>query len=197
MGPAMNMKESDIKHYLIGNGGAKVKFIEKRGTLLNLALIVLTLAVFQGCGSKHDTAPSGSSITITPSDLSLSNIYLYGDVKQDYVVTLKYSDGTPIPDTALTVKGSYASPVTSTTGSYKVPRYQFWHYSNANANADNVAENSGFTAITDKSGNYTFSIQIYSTVTLTTNGTPVNNAFTDNITVTSGAASGSTKVTVN
>lgn len=175
----------------------KMIWLKKHTALFILTLFLLPLVMLQGCGNKHDTAPSGSTITINPQDMSVSGLETYGDMTVNYTATLTYSDGTPIPDTALTIDGGFAAPVTSTTGTYKTPFYQFWHYENANANADNVAENKGYTAITDKSGSYKFSIQIYSMVSLTANGPLSKNAFSDKISVTSGAAVGSTKITVN
>jgi hypothetical protein len=158
----------------------------KMKTLMFMSLLLLPVIIFQGCGSKGDPAPSGAKLVINPPTVSLTNINAYGDVPVNYVVTLLDSTGSPIPDTAVVVTGSFANPVTSSTGTISAPRYQFWGYPNANANPSNIPVNSGFTAVTDKFGNYAFSIQIYSEINI--GGTLFPNVFTDSINVSSGGA---------
>ena len=144
------------------------------------------MVIFQGCGSKGDPAPSGAKIVINPNTVSFINPFLVGDVTQDYVVTLQDSTGLPIPDTAVVITGSFANPVTSSTGTINAPRYQFWGYPGGSGAAGNIPVGSGFKAVTDKFGNYAFSIQIFAIVNV--GGTLTPNAFTDNINVSSGGA---------
>jgi|GEM_PF-6996241 len=159
-----------------------------------LVILGAFLLLIQGCGSKNSAAPDGSTITINPASISATNIYLYGDVIQDYSVVVKYSDGTPIPYAGVTVAGSFAVPVASSAGPNAAARYQFYALPGANANPSNVPENNGFVGETDKNGVYQFSIQIYSEVTLT--GVLVPNAFTDTILVTSGTAQANTTLNI-
>jgi hypothetical protein len=169
-------------------------FREMYIALFIMVIFAMPMILLQGCGSKHEAAPSGSEIIVNPDKVDLANIAFYGDVIQNYVVTLQYADGTPIPDTDLFISGSFADPVISSTGPFVIPRYQFWLYPNANANPINVRVNSGFTAKTDESGNYNFSVQIYSSVTVS--GVLVGNAFGDVIFITSGDAVGTTELNV-
>src|SRR5208337_346808 len=122
-----------------------------------LTAVTTVVILFQGCGSKNSDAPDGSTITINPSSLTLTNPFLYGDVIQDYTVTVRYADGTPIPDVALSISGSFAFPVVSSSGPIIAPRYEFWNTPGGNANTNGGSRvNNGFNAETDSSGTYKF-----------------------------------------
>jgi hypothetical protein len=160
-----------------------------------LAAVATMIILFQGCGSKNSDAPDGSTITINPSSLTLKNPFLFGDVIQDYTVIARYADGTPIPDVALSISGAFGFPVvTSTGGGFNSPCYEFWSAPGGSAGGG-TRVNNGFTAETDSSGTYKFSIVIYSEVT-GTGGVFGPNAFTDTIQVLSGTAIGQTTITV-
>src|SRR5208337_2064737 len=125
-----------------------------------LTAVTTVVILFQGCGSKNSDAPDGSTITINPSSLTLTNPFLYGDVIQDYTVTARYADGTPIPDVALSISGSFAFPViTSTGGAFNSPCYEFWNAPGGSAGGGSRVDN-GFVAETDSSGTFKFSIVI-------------------------------------
>ncbi len=145
----------------------------------------------QGCGNKGENAPDGSTITINPSTLNLTNLYLYGDAIQDYQVIVKYSDGTPVPYADVLIAGTYAYPVVSSEVD-SAPSYAFYEYPGANGNPSNVLENNGFVGETDANGVYQFSIEIFSMVSLTSGGPLTPNVFTDTILVSSGTAQAST-----
>jgi hypothetical protein len=155
------------------------------------------MSMMQGCGKDDfEQAPSGATIAVNPPSLDASNIYLVGDLVANYVVTLSYKDGTPIPNGLLFISGGFANPVSSSTGTLLVPRYQFWGYPNANLNPGNIPVNNGFTAVTNDFGTYSFSVQIYSSVSYTDPAIIWPNAFTDVINVTSGSAFGQTKLNI-
>jgi hypothetical protein len=162
--------------------------------IILLAAVASMVILFHGCGSKNSDAPDGSSITISPSSLTLANINLFGDVIQDYTVTARYADGTPIPDVALSISGSFAFPVITSSGGLSSPFYQFWNAPGGSAGGGQLVNN-GFVAETDDSGIFKFSIVIFSEVT-GTGGALVPSAFTDTINVMSGPALGQTTIAV-
>jgi len=158
-----------------------------------LAAAATMVFLFQGCGSKNSDAPDGSTISINPTSLTLTNPFLAGNVIQDYTVIARYADGLPIPDVALSISGSFAVPLTS-SGPIVSPRYQFYNAPGGDQGGGQ-AVNNGFIAETDSSGTYKFSIVIFSEVT-STGGLLVPNAFTDTINVMSGTAIGQTSISV-
>jgi hypothetical protein len=173
-----------------------MKSYNKIGILAGVAMLIMFMSIIQGCGKDDfEQAPSGATIEINPPSADYSNINLVGDVVVDYVVTLKYSDGTPIPNTLLRISGGFANPVTSSTGT-ATPLYQFWGYPGGQLIPGNIPVPSGYTAVTDNFGTYSFSVQIYSMVSYTDPAILWPNAFTDAINVTSGSAFATTKLNV-
>ncbi len=122
-------------------------------TLIILSLLLISGFPF-GCGNKIDTIPDGSTITIDPPSVAFANIF--SDVIQNFTVTVRYPDGTPIPYAYVQVEGSFAIP-------NGMGLYQFYYYPFGTDNPSNVAVPSGFTAQTREDGTYTFSIVIFGT----------------------------------
>lgn len=157
----------------------------------NFRLVPLFLLVFlvlaSACGKDSDTgiagvtsdclAPAGSTITVMPVDPEIA-ITGY-DVPYDLWVIVSYPDKTPMPKACVTITGAFAS-VSPT------PLYTFDYYP-VNDPKGPVYVQSGFTAQTDNSGVYRFSIFIPSSTVL----------FEDDIVVRSGTASGQTHIKYN
>lgn len=114
--------------------------------ILSLALVFVIFP--QGCGKPFESIPDGSTLTIDPTEAKFNNIY--ADTVQNFTVTARYPDGTPIPYAVLTVTGSFAVP-------NGMGLYQFYYYPGGSLVA-NTAVNSGFQAQTNADGTYTFSV---------------------------------------
>jgi hypothetical protein len=155
-------------------------------------VLVLSAVLLHACGKKKNEAADGSTITIQPPSVDYNNIFLVGDIVQNYSLMLKYPDGTPVPNTILKISGGFAEPI---TGGVNVPRYQFYYGPNANRDPSNIPVDNGFTAQTNDNGVYEFSILIFSELTSTT-GVVIPNAFTDTIYAASGTAQATTEVNV-
>ena len=132
-----------------------------------------------GCGKTDSiTAPSGSTITVNPSSVSITGP-ISGDVIQNFRVSIKDKIGNPLNNAQLFIFGMAAAPRTPT-------RYQFYREVNANTAVD-----SGYTASTNSFGVYEFSIKIPASV----NGS--SNSVTDQIEISSGDAFVSVTVTLS
>ena len=164
-----------------------MKILKINTTIVHLFLFLSTLIVVHGCGHSQGNVPDGSTVTINPSIVNLTNSYVVGDVIQNFEVVVKDFNLNPVPNATLTISGGFANPVSNTTGPDVSPRYQFYYYING-YNAPNVLENNGYTAQTNDSGVYEFSIVVYSSVTLTSGGPPIPNDFNDTIYVAAGTA---------
>ncbi len=111
----------------------------------NILLISSVFLLFS-CGGKGDSAPSGSSMTIFPTEISYGGIATTAVV--NISVTVKNDNGVPLNNVDLNISGGFAAP--------RVPsRYQFYK----DRDADGPV-NSGFTGTTDTEGVYDFSIKI-------------------------------------
>lgn len=151
-------------------------------------MLILIVIALQGCGraDTHPTSvPDGSTITITPTTLTLSKI---DNTSQDFSVTVKDKNGEPINKAQIQISGAFAEPRNATNTN---ARYQFYRFPGGEVIPGNIPVNSGFTAETDSNGVYKFSITIYGQV----GGVP--NAFTDNINIHSGTAFGSVTLTIS
>ena len=137
-----------------------------------LFLTVLTSALIVGVGGcgRTDIAPDGSTITITPTSMTLKNTT--SDTSNDFTVIVRYPDDKPIPYAKVKISGGFAAPNKGAT-------YQFYYYTGGSANTGNAAVDSGFIGQTDKMGIYKFSVVVYGAST----------GFDDTIMVESGTAS--------
>jgi hypothetical protein len=140
-------------------------------SVLVLAFLFAPVVLFQGCGDNKNI-PDGSTITITPDTVSLTNV---GEQVVNFKVVVRYADGTPMPYANLVVTGGFASPATTAA-------YQFYWYPGGNLVTNTMVDN-GFKPQTDKSGVYDFSIVVFGTT-----------AFSDTIYVTSGSVVGSSTI---
>ena len=162
--------------------------------LLILAFILVSSALLLACGKKKENAPDGSTITFNPLGHTQTGISAPTCVTFD--VTVRYSDGTPMPNAIVTIFGPFAEPRNTANSS---ARYQFYAFGNCDLNpAGNVPVASGFEVQTNDSGLYTFSANIFDLVTLTTpTGTlTAPNVFADTIEAHSGQAFGSAEIAV-
>ena len=150
-----------------------------------LALPIILVILFQGCGKKTDTTPAGSTITFNPTDFTISSPATI--CLSPINVIVRYSDGTPIPKALVTISGGFAVPnvdATMVTGS---GLYQFYSVPNCGG----IAVDSVFQAKTDDTGVYSFSAVIPGLITgITSTGAPFSalNSFTDRLVATSDTA---------
>ncbi|OGW33742.1 MAG: hypothetical protein A2X58_09695 [Nitrospirae bacterium GWC2_56_14] len=145
-------------------------------SVLVLSFLIAPIVLFQGCGD-NESAPDGSTITLSPNDVSLNNA---GETVVNLKVIVRYPNGTPMPYANVVISGGFAIP--STLG-----LYQFYWFPDGNLNADPakiIPVDSGFMAQTNEYGVYDFSIVVF--------GLP----FEDTIHVTSGTAAGTADLTV-
>ncbi len=140
----------------------------KRNYFLLFTVCSLLFSVLLwGCGDSV-SAPTGSTITINPSSLSIESIA--GDTIYNYTVYVTNKEGNPLDGIEIWISGAFAAPRTPA-------RYQFCRKS------DGIEPvNSSFSAETDELGVYYFSI----IVPVIVDGEP--NAFKDDIEVRSGSA---------
>lgn len=118
---------------------------------LAMLLVLFAVILAQGCGnSQHECeeAPDKSSIIITPSSQTMTP-----GATLDWTVVVVYPDNTPMPFACLTISGAQAVPNGTS--------YQFQFF--PSSVIPNAPVNSGFTAKTDKFGQYTFSTLISAT----------------------------------
>jgi hypothetical protein len=151
--------------------------------ILVLALPIILVILFQGCGNT-DTTPDKSTIEFAPISFTIASpeTVCLPLIK----VIVRYSDTTPRPKAVVTISGGFAVPnvITGVTGS---GLYQFY----TEPNCGGVPVDSGFQAKTDDTGVYSFSAIIYGLITETTStGLPVQilNSFTDKLVATSDTA---------
>jgi len=140
---------------------------------LVLALLIIPTVLFPGCGD-NTSIPDKSTITLDPSSVTLKNPPM--DTAVNFKVTIRYSDGTPIPNARMFISGGFAQPNAAGL-------YQFYYYPNGTQNP-NTAVNSGYEAQADDFGVYNFSIVLS------------GSAFNDTIYVTSGTAVESATIAV-
>jgi hypothetical protein len=122
-------------------------------------------------------APAGSTITVLPLDPEIA--ITGSDLPVDFWAIVTYSNNTPMPKACVTITGTFAA-------ASPTPLYTFNYYPVGHAKGP-VYVPSGFTAQTDDSGVYRFSILIPSSTV----------AFEDSIIVTSGANAGQTHIKFN
>jgi len=162
--------------------------------LLILAFILVLSALLLACGKRKEGAPDGSTITFNPASHSQSGIA--APTCATFDVTVRYSDGTPMPNAIVTIYGPFAEPRNTANAN---ARYQFFAYGNCDLNpGGNIPVDSGFQVQTNDSGIYTFSANIFDIVTQTTpTGTlTAPNVFSDTIEAHSGQAFGSAAIEV-
>lgn len=143
---------------------------------LALVMLIVPVSTLPGCGNDtvdcgdYEAVPDGSTITITPSSVSWTDLAV--NVNQNFTVEVRDDNGDPIPYAAVCISGGMAEP--------RVPgHYQFYYYPGGDQRpGGNAAMNSGFPGQTNESGVYTFSILVYGP----------GNEFSDTIYVTSGTA---------
>ena len=145
-----------------------MKLTARLFSVLVLAFLLAPFALYQGCGNNKNI-PDGSTITITPSSVSLTNV---GEQVVNFKVVVRYLDGSPVPYANLVVTGGFALPAATAA-------YQFYWYPGGNLVTNTLVDN-GFKPQTDKSGVYDFSIVVFGTT-----------AFDDTIYVSSGSVVGS------
>ena len=152
-----------------------MKYTAKLPLVLILALLMIPIALFPGCGD-NTSIPDGSTITISESSVSLKNPSI--DTVVDFKVTIRYKDGTPIPNARMFISGGYAVP-------NSLGLYQFYYYPLGQQNPEgNRDVNAGYEAQADDYGVYNFSIEV------------TGAAFDDTIYVTSGTVVGSATIKV-
>jgi hypothetical protein len=134
----------------------------------SLALLIFSMVILQACGDSETTAPDGSTITVNPSDITITNV---DDAALNFNIVVRYADGKPMPYAIVHITGSFAEP-------YGNAHYQFYYFPNGPSNpTGNTAVDSGFDVQTDEFGVYNFSIVIYG-----------GSVFDDTIHFTSGSA---------
>jgi len=139
-------------------------------------MFMLLVGLLPSCGDNK-TIPDGSTITIDPSSVTLTNIST--DSTINFTLILRYSDGTPIPLGRFRISGAFAAPNASAA-------YQFYYFPTGPDNPNgNTAVPSGFEAQTDDNGVYKFSIVVFGS----------NVGFIDTIRADSGTASGTVDLT--
>lgn len=139
-----------------------------------IIFIVSVFSLFSLSCGKNITAPDGSTITINPTTITFKNIT--SDTIADFVVTVRYPDGEPMPYAKVRISGAFAVP-------NAVSAYQFYYKAGGTQTVGNPAVDSPFEAQTDEFGTYHFSVVLFG-----------NLVFNDTIYVTSGSASGTTKL---
>lgn len=162
----------------------KLTIKHKQLVILALLLVLLLIALIQGCGgtdsTKNCTAPDGSKITITPSDQSITTGgAVHPGFNNNWIVRVAYPDGSVMPKACITITGTFAFP-------NPLGLYQFYYFPNSTDNPNNIAVNSGFAAQSDDFGQYTFS-------TLMSAG---SGTWNDTIFVQSGTNSGSATLSI-
>jgi len=146
--------------------------------LLVVLMLISSIFVFSGCGSKSEgVVPDGSTITVGP-DFKQTGIASW-EVPVPFTVVVRYKDGSPIPKAKVNVAGHYAASSTF------AGLYQFFLYADPTSST-NVKTNSPFDVITDDFGTYTFSALISAGM----------GSFTDTINVRSGTAMNSAIIEV-
>lgn len=145
-----------------------MKYTAKLPLVLVLALLIIPIALFPGCGD-FKYVPDKSTITINPSSWTVKDIL--SDTYADFTVVVRYSDGTPIPYANIHITGAFAEPATAAF-------YQFYFYPGG-SRIPNTIVDSGFNAQTDEYGIYRFSAEMYGP----------GSAFKDTIYINSGTVS--------
>lgn len=155
-----------------------MKLTARLFSVLVLAFLISPIILFQGCGDNKNI-PDGSTITILPETVDLTDLGGLGETVVDFKVVVRYADGTPIPYANLVITGKFAIPSPTAT-------YQFyWDSGGDQFNASPIPVDNGFKPQTDKNGVYDFSIVVFPAT-----------AFFDDIVVTSGTAVGQTHITL-
>ncbi len=151
-----------------------MKQTAKLPLVLILALLTISeVVLLPGCGD-NTSVPDKSTIMITPSSVKLKNPP--SDTVVNFKVTIRYSDGTPVPNARMFISGGFAQPNSAGL-------YQFYYYPGG-TQYPNTAVNSGYEAQADDFGVYDFSIVVSGV------------AFDDTIYVTSGTVVGTATIKV-
>ena len=151
-------------------------FFMKRTTMLLLLLLMGLAFLTMSCGDQT-SPPDGSTVAIDPPKIEMSTP---DNAVQNYRVTVRYADGTPIPYAQVKISSAFAAP-------YATPQYQFYWYIDATHNPNgNVAVDSSFVKQTDEFGFLDFSIEILGT-----------SSFDDTIYVAAGTASATSTIKFN
>ena len=146
--------------------------------LLFILIIFSSFLIFSACGNGGDPAPAGSTMTISPPEVTIGA--LSGPTYQNFSVVVLNANNVPLNDVDLTISGSFAEP--------RLPsRYRFYR----GKDGSDGAVTSSFTATTDEEGVYVFSIWMFDEV----DGSA--NAFLDNIEVRSVTLFSSVAVSLN
>ena len=148
-----------------------MKYTAKLPLVLILALLIIPISIFSGCGDNK-SIPDKSTITINPTSWVVKDIL--GDTPANFTVVVRYSDGTPIPYANINITGAFAVPATAAF-------YQFYYYPGGSIRpGGNSPVDSGFNDQTNVYGVYEFSAEVFGP----------GSAFKDTIYVNSGAVSG-------
>jgi hypothetical protein len=144
-------------------------------------LVIASLTVAAGCGNDT-TVPSDGTLTFFPSELSFT---IGSPTCFDNKVTALFKDGTPMEKAEIVINGAFASPRQGVGIHY----YFFDGACNVafdtTLTTDPAYRDSGFTAVTDKHGDYHFSVLV----------NIATGTFSDSINANSGAVGASQKIT--
>ncbi len=162
----------------------KIPFIKNKMALLAMLFLLFAVIIIPGCGDttkKRDceNAPDLSQITLLPE----SQTYDTGgtgavfNIPLDWTVRVAYPDNTPMPYACINISGPLAVP-----NGYNIYQFQFY----PSWVSPNLPVNSGFSAKTDKNGEFSFS-------TLITAPSPT---FKDAVYVQSGSNKGSAEMEI-
>lgn len=160
-----------------------MKLRVKLPMILVLALPIIMVILFQGCGNTN-TTPDKSTIEFNPTSFTIAapETVCLPLIK----VIVRYSDATPRPKAVINISGFFAVPnvLTGVAGS---GLYQFY----TEPNCGGVPVDSGFQAKTDDTGVYSFSASIFGLITETTSTGltfQIPNSFADKLVATSDTA---------
>jgi hypothetical protein len=155
--------------------------------ILVLALPIILVILFQGCGNTN-TTPDKSTIEFNPTSFTMKAPETVCLTPINVIV--RYSDTTPRPKAVVTISGGFAVPnvITGVSGS---GLYQF----HTEPNCGGVPVDSGFQAQTDDTGVYSFSAVIFGVITLPSS--TALNSFTDKLVATSDTAVATADISFN
>jgi hypothetical protein len=145
-------------------------------------VVIASLALLSGCGDP--TIPSDGTLVFFPSDIKFSIAF---DTCFDRMVVAKYKDGTPMEKAEIVISGSFASPRQGAGIRYYFFEGPCQPTFATTLTADPAYRDSGFKAIADNHGEYSFSVLV----------TALSGSFKDVIHATSGAIGATMDIEMN